>query len=330
MSFLRSSTLAVAVLLTSACASSVDLKRQQSPFYELKSSAPGLSLVSVDTTNVDNSSGMDAATLNAAVKAAVESYVTGQQPKYAFSDATSSGAKADFNVGFKDGAILPSPTATFSAIPQDMATPLVSAIYVMQAKSSQTSGGNTLMSITLAFSTVTKDGKEVKTEIVASEAEGKTPGRPRLSITPDAGSFPSVYWSAQGVIPGALQSTDFLPGDGGELFKRVLADAVGYHYFPLFGHELSERYTLISDGGLKEGADAAKAGNWDAAITSWEKASGADAKAHYNLAVAYMAKGDDAKAQESLSKVSDVPQAQDLANAMKTRAAYKKIIDAQP
>ncbi len=291
----------LAVFAMTNCATYIDVQRDQRAIYEVNTEKPGIGLLDVNVpddvlarapNDFSNMTGLIAKSLRDYVDArgnfvAVDYTHLGFHPKW--ERAMSGVVNAPvFKVNSLQG------------VPAGAQTPLVTVVRVVDWRTTTETVNNQVKDVAhvqLIFSTWTKEGQEVSTEMVDALARA---GESMMFLK--AGEQALVTWYEKSDGRTKLQTN---PTKRDQLFFQVMHEAVNLHLYPYFAHKVGDRLVLVDDEPYKAGVQAALRGSFDEAEGLFKATFEKDPKAHggmYNAAMMRLIKGDDAAAAALLQQ----------------------------
>ncbi|MGA9520640.1 MAG: hypothetical protein WBV82_04200 [Myxococcaceae bacterium] len=293
----------VALVLASltGCATWIDVQRTQPPILKIADEQPGIGLLVVHAEDdVMARAPNDFSNMTGLIVRAAKNYFAGARPETKFVDYTDLGFEVKW-LHDPDAAI-PWEPEHVSGVPAGVQTPLVTLVKIVDWRTHVVTVEEKSFdaaTISLVFSTWTREGQPVKNEYVEVHArEGAF--SVSLKVVPNDFLLVQSYKRADGNRRESL-----LAADREKLFWSALNDAVGYHYFPFLQQKVLERFVLIDDEPYKPGVLDAQEGRFDDALAKWTAIYEADPKAHgalYNAGLIHVMKGEDEKALELFTR----------------------------
>jgi hypothetical protein len=327
----------VAVLALCACATYVDVKRSVPPYIEL-SGPPGVGLLSIGIDdNVMARLPPEFSNYNGIVFKVVKDYFAGESANMTVIDYTGLGFSPQWipttNIIMGMPAFADARLPTLPKVPASVQTPLVTVVRIVDWRvgTDVSQDGKTkkeVAHVALVFSTWTRDGHLVRHEWVSAGATGGSFGA-SVYANPNNPELSKEFYRAYPETTRTLMTSDH-----SQLFWTSIKLAVAYHYYAFVPHQLTERFSLDDAEPYKDGVLFMQQGKYDAALDAWRKITLADPNASgafYNLAVAYLAKGDEQKADEMLTQavaLHDGSRAELLQTSLRTRMRMRQTVAA--
>jgi tetratricopeptide (TPR) repeat protein len=311
-------------MVVSGCATYVDAQREQHPIFSVQSELQGIGLVDVSIpddvlarapNDFSNMTGLIAKTMRDYVEA---------RGGFSAMDYTHLGFKAKWERGY---ATEPAKLRSVEGVPAGAQTPLVTAVRVLNWRTYTEGKDQALVDVAqvrLQFSTWTKDGREVYSEVIEAIARAND-----FQLHLKAGDQHIVRWFQHS---DGRKGFDHQPKERAELFMNALREAVSVHLYPFFPHKVMERLVLIDDEPLKPGVQAAVRGNWEEAFELWKGVSEKDPKSHgalYNMGLIHLIKGEDEQALAHFERavaIKDTLLYSSMANGVSARMKLRKTI----
>ncbi len=325
--------LCAVLLLASGCATTIEVTRRQPALIEVVAPAPGVGILSVDADDeVMARAPNDFANMTGLVVKAAKDYLRAEAANFVAVDYGELGFTPKWVRSKSSNDPMLYRVDAMECVPAGVQTPLVTVVKVLDWRTyveTVDKISRDVARVSLVFSTWTKDGAPVRQELVTAEAIARVNGV-RLTTWPDAGRL--LTWFQRS---GAYSSA-WLPEDRARLFREALSAAVALHYFPFLPHTLRERYVLMDDGPLEQGVLLAQSGRYAEAKDAWLQVAAADERAHkafYNAAVMCLVEGDDARADELLTRAVSIDDRllyTDLLRSVRERLLMRKRVGQPP
>lgn len=322
---------ALVMVALSGCATYVDVKRTQKPIYQVEDEQPGVGLLNVSADDeVMARAPNDFSNMTGLVSKVAKDYFAAARPEMKFVDYTDLGFQPVWKKNHSSDKF-PYTLENLAGIPAGAQTPLVTVVKVVDWRTfNETIDKKTYVTahVALQFSTWTREGQLVKTELVDALAREGMMG---VSLKSNNESPMMVHWFQKADGQDQMR---FLKADREKLFWAALQQAVGLHFFPFFEHGIAERHVLIDDEPYKPGVLDAQAGRYEDALAKWTAVYEADPKAHgalYNAGLVHMMKGDDKKALECFTRAvagEDKFLYRSMRDSVKDRLSWRKTIRA--
>jgi tetratricopeptide (TPR) repeat protein len=188
-------------------------------------------------------------------------------------------------------------------LPFGVQTPVVTVVDVLEWKVVEQAATNLpryAARITLLMSTWTREGKPLRTEVIRAEAGLRS----ALQLHSTAASAATVN---RFLGMRRIQSSTITVKE--KLFWTALNEAVGLHFRDFLPHQTEDQVMLLHGAFTEPGIEHFRAGRYEEALLSWEKAFTAYPKASsamYNAAVVYVLWGNHQAARDLLERARAV------------------------